>query len=147
MNAYQKPVNTLSILETLLFRLQSSGESLIPDCSTDAAGCGSFIGDLGSVCTLNQGQEQGITFFFLPESNLNQIPECTMILNHTSPLAESCQLVPMGNCGGGTVWRIACNYAANTCSFFISGPSEPNTFEISCQNQGIASCDTLPAPG
>jgi hypothetical protein len=146
MKVYIHPSIQTFIHETLCLKLQGSGAAQVPDCSSDAFSCGGPDMDLGSVCNLNQGTEEGNTFFFLPNSNLNDDPNCQMRVNHTIP--DHCSVAPVqgGDCEEGALWQITCTYPNNTCIFIFSGPSA-NVFEISCEgfDEDIA-CDTLSGP-
>ena len=145
MNRYFKPIIAGLTLETHNIRLQGTGQgSQNPiDCSSDSLTCGSFASDLGSLCTLNGGAEQGLTTFFLPDSNPSQTPSCTMTLNDIEA-SGPCQIsaVDEGSCEAGAVWQITCDYPDGTCLFVFNGPSQ-NIFSISCAGLDTASCDTL----
>jgi len=145
MRIYLHPFIKIIPSKTFFVKLQGSAATQIPDCSSDDLSCGNTV-DLGSVCSLNQGAEQGRTFFFLPNSNLHNNPDCLMILNDTSP--DNCFVAPVQgeDCEDGALWEITCAYPDGTCIFIFTGPSA-NTFEISCEGfeEDIA-CDTLGSP-
>lgn len=134
MQSYRKPTISCSQIEPFISQLQT-GASLL--CGGSECGV-----NLGAACfdfTEQQTNDQASATVFVPGSDGNSHPDCSVTINGNSLSIEDATVhSSLTSCSGGTVWQF--NFTANDGDFNCSA-TQANVISVDCVGLDTVECN------